>query len=148
VKRTDTSGGASPTWTEYIGGIYERTNTGAVTKYYEGFGRNVAVRDSTGTVTYLLADHLGSTVGALDASGNLISTQKYWPYGALRYAVGSLATDKLYTGQQQEATGALQDATNALGTYFYHARFYSTVTGRFVSADLSGGAVSIATLML
>lgn len=64
-----------------------------------------------------------------------VSRQTYWPYGATRSTSGALTTDKLYTGQQQEPTGALQDATAALGLYYYHARFYSTTTGRFVSAD-------------
>jgi RHS repeat-associated protein len=131
------------TWTEYIDGIYEKTNTGAVTKYYGAFGRAVAVRQvptgtGAGTLTYLLADHLGSTVRAIDAATGAVTTAKYWPYGAPRS--GAIAqTDKLYTGQQQEplttAQTPLQGATDALGTYFYHARFYSTVTGRFVSAD-------------
>ena len=56
------------------------------------------------------------------------SEAKYWPYGATRS--GAITqTDKLYTGQQQEA------GDDAMGLYNYKARFYSTVTGRFVSAD-------------
>ena len=88
------------------------------------------MRTETGgapTLTYLLADHLGTTVGTLDAGGVVVSTQKYWPYGATRS--GAITqTDKLYTGQQQELG-------DALGLYNYKARMYSTVTGRFVSAD-------------
>ena len=37
VKRTQGIG-AAQTWTVYVGGIYEVTNTGAVTKYYQAFG--------------------------------------------------------------------------------------------------------------
>ena len=65
-----------------------------------------------------------------DHNGNVLSTQKYWPYGAVRS--GSVSqTDKLYTGQQEEP------GDSALGLYNYKARFYSTVLGRFVSADTS-----------
>ena len=39
-----------------------------------------------GCPTYLLHDHLGSTVEALDAAGNTIvgSEIRYWPYGVTR----------------------------------------------------------------
>jgi RHS repeat-associated protein len=131
VKRTNVDG----TSTVYIGGIFEKTFNPAgiatgTTKYYSALGRTLAMRTETGgapTLTYLLADHLGTTVGSIDATTGTVSTQKYWPYGATRS--GAIAqTDKLYTGQQQELG-------DALGLYNYKARFYSTVTGRFVSAD-------------
>jgi RHS repeat-associated protein len=115
--------------TVYIAGIYEKTGAGAVTKYYQGQGRTIALRQS-GTLYYPAYDWLGSTIGLLSSSGSLVSgtAMKYWPYGATRS--GSITeTDKLYTGQQQEAGDA------ALGLYNYKARFYSTTLGRFVSAD-------------
>ncbi|MHB8674701.1 MAG: RHS repeat-associated core domain-containing protein, partial [Candidatus Limnocylindrales bacterium] len=102
-----------------------------VTKYYAAFGRPVCVRHATsnsdpGTLSFLLADHLGCTVGVLVATGTVVGTATYWPYGALRSGTGTLAatgvapTDKLFTGQRQEAP-----AGDALGLYDYHARFYS-----------------------
>jgi RHS repeat-associated protein len=45
-------------------------------------------------------------------------------------------TDKLYTGQQQEA------GDPALGLYDYQARFYSTLLGRFVSANTVGDGLN------
>jgi len=77
-----------------------------------------------------LHDHLGSTVGVTDQAGQLVASQKYWPYGATRSGGLDPATqtDKQYTGQQAEPGDA------GLGLY-YKARFYSTVLGRFVSAD-------------
>jgi RHS repeat-associated protein len=110
-----------------------------VIRSHAALGRTIAVRDvpaggGAGTLAYLLADHLGSTVEALDASGATITEQKYWPYGGMRSG-GVSQTDKLYTGQQQE----LGDA--ALGLYNYRARFYSTTIGRFVSADPLVGSI-------
>ncbi len=104
-----------------------------MTKYYQAYGRAVAMRDvppagGAGTLLWLLADHLGGTVGVMDANGTVVATQAYWPYGATR-AGGVAQTDKLYTGQQQEPGDA------ALGLYHYKARLYSTTVGRFVSAD-------------
>ncbi len=140
----DTSTNPSTTTTTvYIGGIFEQTSSSVSgitgkTKYYVAYGRAIAVRQtpvgSTETLSYLLADHLGSSVGSVDSLTGTMTTQKYWPYGATRMA-GALNTDRAYTGQRQEDTGPRQDATNALGLYNYKARFYSTVTGRFVSAD-------------
>jgi RHS repeat-associated protein len=89
---------------------------------------------SPGTLSYLLADRLGSTVGVMDASGAVTGTQTYWPYGAPRSATGVLAgaapTDRQYTGQQQQPP-----QSDALGLYNYKARFYSTLLGRFTSVD-------------
>jgi hypothetical protein len=45
----------------------------------------------------------------VDASGAVVSTQGYYPYGETRYTTGSLFTDRLFTpirgqaGQQQLA---------------------------------------------
>jgi RHS repeat-associated protein len=118
--------------TVYVGGIYEERSEYGVginakaTVQYQALGRVIATRTGTET-TYLLADHLGSTVGTVSADGNEVHQVRYWPYGAVRS--GGVGTDKMYTGQQMEAR-------SALGAYFYHARFYSTTLGHFLSADV------------
>jgi RHS repeat-associated protein len=78
---------------------------------------------------YLLSDHLGSTTKLLNDQGGVVSEVRYWPYGGMRFG-GITETDKLYTGQQ------IEPSTTGLGLYNYKARFYSTVTGRFVSPDV------------
>ncbi len=103
-------------------------------KYYQAMGKTVAVRQvppggGQGTLSFLLQDQLGSTVGTVDAVTGSVTRQQYWPYGTLRSG-GVMQTDRLYTGQQQEAA-----ASDVLGLYDYKARFYSTTTGRFSSAD-------------
>ncbi len=47
------------------------------------------------------ADHLGSTVGVMDASGTVVAKQAYWPYGATRAGTTIAQTDRLFTGQRQ-----------------------------------------------
>jgi RHS repeat-associated protein len=64
------------------------------------------------------------------------SKTSYWPYGGQRVPPGQnpptqTQTDRLYTGQRSEP------GDSALGLYNYKARFYSTVLGRFVSADVA-----------
>lgn len=125
----------------FVEGIYQERSTGCAapheyTKYYTALGRVIAKRTgtisggtlSTGTVTFVLSDHLGSNTTEVNASnGTVASTAKYWPFGATR---AGAVSGRGYTGQQQEAT-------NSTGLYYYHARFYSTAMGRFASADPS-----------
>jgi RHS repeat-associated protein len=59
-----------------------------------------------------------------DNAGNQIGTTvKYPPFGETR--LGSVPTDKLFTGQRLDGTGL----------YYYNARYYDPTIGRFISAD-------------
>jgi RHS repeat-associated protein len=118
-------------WTVYVGGIYEESSDQTYVKYYSAFGRRIAMRDNAGVVHYILADHLGSSTVITDGGGAVVGTMKYYPYGAVRSVSGDMITDKLFTGQQREEPTTI----STLGLYNYGARFYSTLTGRFVSAD-------------
>ncbi len=53
----------------------------------------------------------GEKVGA---SGNVVSTTLYKPWGETRYSSGAASTDYKYTGQLQVD----------IGIYYYGARFY------------------------
>jgi len=112
--------------TYYVGSYYEKKVRGSEQNerktYFAGTTR-IAVREN-GTLTWLIADHLGSTSVTVDASGTLLSSLKYTAFGELRS--GTAATDQLYTGQRQEAE---------IGLYFYVSRFYDPSLGRFVSPD-------------
>ena len=110
--------------TVYIGEYYERTG-GTVRKYYYAAGQRVAVRVN-GTLYFLHTDHLGSTTLLTNQNQQAVARRWYLPYGEMRYAVGALPTDRLYTGQRWDS---------ALGLYDYRARFYHPVLGRFISAD-------------
>jgi hypothetical protein len=79
--------------TRFVGEYYEVSGTG-VTKYYGG---QTAVRVN-GTLSYLLADHLGSNALILDSTGNVVGETRYKAWGEIRYSSGS-TTDYTYTGQ-------------------------------------------------
>ncbi len=86
-----------------------------------------------GTLYYLASDHLGGTSLITNAGGQLVSRERYYPYGMIRTQEYSAPpTDKLYTpdgpggGQQRETTN---------GLYHYGARLYNADIGRFISAD-------------
>jgi RHS repeat-associated protein len=90
-------------------------------------GQRVAMRDPDNTLTWLHADHLGSTSLATDGGGGEVARQLYYPFGGTRWAsVAPLPTDFGFTGQRNQST---------IGLYDYHARFYDPLVGRFVSAD-------------
>jgi uncharacterized protein RhaS with RHS repeats len=77
----------------------------------------VAMQDGTG-LQYFLSDHLGSIAAVTDASGTLISQQRYLPFGGVRENAGNITqTDYGYTGQRNLDSG--------IGLMDYKARFYS-----------------------
>jgi RHS repeat-associated protein len=112
--------------TYYPNGSYELKVSGSnevITKYYSVGSSRIAYRIN-GTITWLLNDHLGSTVGTVDENGELISVLKYTAYGELR--TGSSTTDYRYTGQREETE---------IGLYYYVARMYDPYLNRFLSPD-------------
>lgn len=127
LKRTSSSAGGS--WTVYIGGGFEKNSDGSVVKYYQALGNTIAMRKA-GTLYYMLSDHLSSTSVVTDSGMNIVASQRYWPFGAVRSVIqGTMPTDRQFTGQQIEPGGS------PLGLYNYKARFYSTTLGRFLSVD-------------
>jgi len=78
------------------------------------------------TMTYYLADGLGSVTSLTDAKGNLASTYQYDSFGNLTASTGSISNPFLYTGREFDAE---------TGLYFYRARYYDPSIGRFISED-------------
>lgn len=84
---------------------------------------------STGT-RYYHANHLGSVM-ALSASAGVVSQYSYEPYGKTR-VTGEATNPLRYTAREQDAEDL----------YYYRARYYDPMRGRFVQSDpigLAGG---------
>jgi RHS repeat-associated protein len=114
--------------TYYPNQYYEKRVNGeteSILKYYYAAGKRIAMRQD-GAVTFLLADHLGSTSVTTDSTGVLVSSMLYTAFGETRSSYGSPASDYRYTGQREESE---------IGLYFYNARFYDAALARFISAD-------------
>jgi RHS repeat-associated protein len=110
----------------YIGNYVEwNDTTSALTKYYYAGNTRIAVRGTY--LRYLLSDHLGSTTISTTGVGDYHSELRYKPFGESRYSDGTMPTKRHYTGQIDE--------TSSIGLYFYGARFYDPVLGRFAQAD-------------
>jgi RHS repeat-associated protein len=81
---------------------------------------------STGAITYLIADSLGSVRGAVSSSGTLAATASYDAWGNPETPGGmTAATPFGYAGGYTDPTGLL----------YLIDRYYNPVTGQFLSAD-------------
>jgi RHS repeat-associated protein len=133
VAQQVTQGGVTTT-TVYIGGLEQVGTSGSsttTTTYYYAGGRRIAMAVD-GALTYLAADVLGSPDLAVSPSGSVAASQLFAPYGALRYASGTMASVYGFTGQA---------ADPATGLDYYGARYYDPAIGQFTSADsvVAGG---------
>jgi RHS repeat-associated protein len=80
--------------------------------------------ESTGSYTPL-KDALGSTIALVDASGGLVTQYAYDPFGNTIISGATNSNGFQYTGRENEGNGL----------YFYRARYYSPLLGRFVNED-------------
>jgi RHS repeat-associated protein len=81
---------------------------------------------SIGTITYLVADTLGSVRGAVTSTGTLSGTTAYDAWGNPQGTGGLAATNAI------RVRGCYTDATGLL--YLDH-RYYDPQTGQFISVD-------------
>ncbi len=111
--------------TVYVNSYYELDlTTGNATAYYYLGARLVAFKAGA-NLRFVHQDHLTGTSLTTDASGALVARVKYYPYGETRSSSGALGTDRMFTGQRLDGTGL----------YFYNARYYDPLLGRFISPD-------------
>jgi RHS repeat-associated protein len=110
--------------TIYVNKYYEKTGNEITTSYYLE-NKMIAQRKGT-TLSYILQDHLGSTSVIANSNGWLTSTIDYFLFGATQSVhYNPIPTDKKFTGQRLDSTGL----------YYYGARYYDPIIGRFISAD-------------
>jgi len=125
VQKTITPPSGSPQTSIYVGQIYEVTASSTI-EYITAGSLRVAMRDQTGNVTYFLPDHLGSTNILTDANQTILRYTQYTPFGSTYQTSGSQDSDFKFTGQR------LDDTT---GLYYYGARYYDPLIGRFITPD-------------
>jgi len=111
----------------YISKLYECDNA-ACSRFIFAGSQRIAVVPNSGGVYYYHADHLGSSSVITDSTGIKVQALTYYPYGAVRTNVPGTPVDVPY-----KYTGKELDSST--GLYFYEARYYDPVLGRFISAD-------------
>ena len=102
-------------------------NNGTNTNYTYG---NSLITDGS---VYILKDALGSTTALLNQTQAISDTYSYTPYGELTNHTGSSNNSFLYTGEQ------LDKETN---NYYLRARYYDTISSRFISRDSYDGTLA------
>ena len=89
--------------------------------WYEGSG--------TGTKYYLHADERGSVIATSSSSGAAVDINQYDTYGLETSSTPALATRFGFTGQTW---------LPEIGMYYYKARLYNPIIGRFMQTDPIG----------
>jgi RHS repeat-associated protein len=79
------------------------------------------------TVTYYYTNQQGTPLATADASGNILTTSDYRPYGS--QVLGSPAGGPGYAGHVSDPDS---------GLVYMQARYYDPVVGRFLGADPAG----------
>ena len=74
---------------------------------------------------YMHPDHLGSPNVVTDASGTVVQTLDYYPFGAQRINTGTANPKRQYIGQ-------FFDESNLM---YFNARYYNPNQGQFISQD-------------
>jgi RHS repeat-associated protein len=108
--------------------LEERSSSGTIrTVHGPRIDQPLASVDAGGTVSYYLADHLGSIVQQTNAVASVTMTRHYDPYGVPLQGAGT--SGYAYTGREWDAETEL---------YYYRARYYDPALGRFISEDPTG----------
>ncbi|KAA8695783.1 YD repeat protein [Pseudomonas caricapapayae] len=84
-------------------------------------------------IRYTLSDHLGSGTLELDAQGQLISQESYYPFGGTSWWAGRNAIEANY--KTVRYSGKERDAT---GLYYYGLRYYAPWLQRWINPDPAG----------
>ena len=140
VKKLVRKQGGQVEVTVYIDGVYEyqRIVQGGVTRenntlhVMDNQSRIALVRvgdpfpdDTTPAVKFHLSDHLGSSNVVVDEAGNWVNREEHTPYGETSF--GSFARKRYrFTGKERDEES---------GLYYFGARYYSSWSGRWISAD-------------
>jgi len=134
VKKT-TACGTGTEETLAIGSLFEKTSRDgdpAVTTrhIFAGSRRICSVETDTATqqstCRYIHSDHLGSANVVTDEAGLQLAHYEYAPYGSVARTEGLDVSAHKFTGKELDETGL----------YFYSARYYDPVLGRFVTPDI------------
>jgi RHS repeat-associated protein len=83
---------------------------------------------TSGTVYYYFGDQLGTSRVMTDSSGNVCYDADFYPYGGENAYTNNCDPDFKFTGKERDTESGLDN---------FGARYYSSLYGRFVSADWS-----------
>jgi RHS repeat-associated protein len=88
---------------------------------------------------YQLTNHLGSSVGEVDATNDAgwITYVEYYPYGGTAYLAGK-GDDKKFSYDLKRYRYSGKERDDETGLYYYGARYYAPWIGRWLHVDPAG----------
>lgn len=104
----------------------EASGAESETKYIYGLGGLICTIDGSGTESYMLKDHLGSTRVVIGTDGIVKASYDYSAFGSVWRQRGGWGSSYLYTGQERDSE---------LSLYNYRARMYDEDLMRFYDTD-------------
>jgi RHS repeat-associated protein len=112
--------------TVYIDNLYEVTGSLKTKHIFLGGQRvcSVTQNSSSRQILYYHTDHLGSTNAITSTGGKVVQSSQNTPYGSFS-SNPTVRNPYLFTGKELDSTGL----------YYYGARYYDPVVGRFITAD-------------
>jgi RHS repeat-associated protein len=129
-----------PTWylvddlnpTGYPQVVEELSGSGVDRQYTYGLQRisEIQILNNAWTPSFYGYDGGGNVRYLENAAGAVTDTYEYDSYGNQTYRSGSTPNNYMYRGEQFDSD---------LGLYYLRARYYNTMTGRFVSMDPENG---------
>jgi RHS repeat-associated protein len=122
--RAEKTSGTPSSTTTYLKNLYECTN-GACTEHIFAGTRRIASKSGS-TVYYYHPDLLGGMNVATDSTGQPAETNFYYPYGEDWIETGYADIGYKFTDQEKDSE---------TGVYYYKARYYDPVLGRFITPD-------------
>jgi RHS repeat-associated protein len=129
-RRVQKSSSAATTNYLYDGSnsVEEVDQSGALlARYAQGAGTDEPLAEARGGTTALYEqDGLGSVTSLSGSAGTLANTYTYDSFGVLTASTGTMGNPFQYTGR---------DYDSETGLRYYRARYYSSDSGRFISAD-------------
>jgi len=120
------SGTTTPFTWDPSGSLPLLLSDGSSSYVYGLGGSPVEQISSSGTVTYLHQDQLGSTRLLTDSTGTVTGTYTFDSFGNITASTGSPTTLLLYAGQYRDAESGLS---------YLRARYYDPSTAQFLTRD-------------
>jgi RHS repeat-associated protein len=133
VKKVTVNSASTTTHYFYDNGniLFDYDDAGTIgNRYTDGTATDEHLRVDTGKGKYYYhADGLGSIIAVTDTAGIVVQTYQYDAFGNLKDQKNRVKQPYAYTGREWD---------KETGLYYYRARYYDPMEGRFISKDPIG----------
>lgn len=119
--------------------LNELNGSGVISKtIVQGLNEQIAQIDAQGVVTFSHSDTQGTVLMLSNEQGAVVQQFDYDPFGAL---IGNVSAAGLSAESQSRYLYTNQEFDVESNLYYYNARYYNPVIGRFISRDIIPGNI-------